>query len=192
MQRDRFNQVHVRQETNNRSTFILASLLILATTISTSFTVTGECKRLEDGKYKVKFKRFPESNFILRIERNQFTKMDKKGQVTKGTIEWGGDCYFTLSSDTVTFDNPVAKKIKLGLGNPTYELTKARGRVKSFTHHFVLQGPAELIAQELHTPGVSYCHGYAAPIRKGVPHDPDIAGRQHTGTRYASQFARIN
>lgn len=129
---DKFDQEHVRQKKNKRTTYILATWLTLATTCSTSFAQTDECKKLEDGKYSVKFKRFPESNYILRIDKNQFTKTHKKGQEKKGTIEWSGDCYFVLSSDTVTVNNPVIEKIKLGLGNPCYELTKTKGRVTSF------------------------------------------------------------
>ena len=126
---DKFDQEHVRQKIQNRTTFIFATLV---TIVLTSFANTEDCKRLEDGKYKIKFKRFPESNFILRIDKNQFIKTDKNGQETKGTIEWTGDCYFVLSSDTVTMGNPVIEKIKLGLGNPCYELTKTKGRVTSF------------------------------------------------------------
>ncbi len=110
----------------------LATLLAVVTIILTSFTDTDDCKRLEDGKYKVKFKRLPESNYILSIDKNQFTRTDKKGKETKGTIEWTGDCYYVLSSDTVTLDNPVIEKIKLGLGVPSYELTKTKGRVTYF------------------------------------------------------------
>ncbi|MDH4092829.1 MAG: hypothetical protein OEV74_16810 [Cyclobacteriaceae bacterium] len=115
-----------------RTTFILTTLLILVTIGLTSFTATDECKRLEDGKYKVHFKRFPKSNFTLQIDKNEFIRTDRNGNVTKGTIEWTSDCYFILSSDTTTADNLVAKQIKLGLGDPSYELTKTKGRVTLF------------------------------------------------------------
>lgn len=130
---DKFDQEYVRQtfyRLTNSTT--LATLLVLVTITLTSFSDTDDCKRLGDGKYKVRFKRFPKSNYILSIDKNQFTKTDKKGQETKGTIEWSGDCSFILSSDTVTLDNPLAEKIKLGLGVPSYELTKTKGRVTSF------------------------------------------------------------
>jgi hypothetical protein len=119
----------MRQKNRNWTIFFLTTLL---TIVLTSFTYTDDCKRLGDGKYKVQFKRFPESNFVLLIDKNEFIKTDKGGQQTKGTIKWDGDCYFVLSSDTVTMGNPVMEKIKLGMGNPCYELTKTKGRVTSF------------------------------------------------------------
>lgn len=130
--RTNFDLDNVRQRIHNWTIFILTALLSVTTIVLTSFTDTDECKRLEDGKYKVQFKRFPESNFVLLINKNEFIRTDKGGRQTTGTIEWNGDCYFILSTDTVTMGNPVMEKIKLGMGNPCYELTKTRGRVTSF------------------------------------------------------------
>ena len=44
-------------------------------------------------------------------------KADKGDNRQKEPLSGTGNCYFALSSDTVTMENPVIKKINLGLGN---------------------------------------------------------------------------
>lgn len=122
----------MKQRNNKGAVFILMTLLIIATIVLPSFTSPGGCKKLDDGRYDVRFKQFPESDFVLRLNGNEFVKADKKGLQTKGTLVWIGDCYFMLSSDTVASENSIAAKFNSGLGPPCYQLTETSGRVTYF------------------------------------------------------------
>lgn len=105
-----------------RITIIVISLLA-CNIISTN---GQDCKKLENGKYKVKSKGY--DSYILSIDNENFTVLDKKSELKKGKIEWDTDvfCIFVLNyeeniesqeTDTLKFDY-----IHKGWGKPCYEL----------------------------------------------------------------------
>lgn len=85
-----------------------------------------DCKKLENGKYKVKSKGY--DSYILSIDNENFTVLDKNAELKKGKIEWDTDvfCIFVLNyEENIEFQEPDTLKfdyIHKGWGKPCYEL----------------------------------------------------------------------
>jgi hypothetical protein len=86
---------------------------------------------LVDGKYRVDFKRYPESSYFLTSGETAI-KESKAGVREEGTIEWRGDSHFVLPLATITNGNPVGKQIIAGLGPACYELKRKDGQIIYF------------------------------------------------------------
>lgn len=102
-------------------------LLFCIALVSMSFGWISMQGGLMDGKYKVDFKRYPQSNYILIVDGTKIAKETKGGVREEGTIEWLDDTHFVLSTDTTANGSKVARQIISGLGPACYELNKKKG-----------------------------------------------------------------
>jgi hypothetical protein len=94
-----------------------------------------DCKKLENGKYKVKPKSKLYKDYFLIINNDDFTIIRENGEQAKGQIKWTDDCIFVLDYaekiqvDTASF----GYKIHRGWGQQCYELSERNNRTFRMT-----------------------------------------------------------
>ena len=106
----------------------IAALLLLG-----NFAHGQDCKKLDDGKYRVKFKKeYGGASYVLLLEGDHFTKL-MGGREIKGKIDGNGDCTlrlnYMITSDTTT--NAVQRVLSKS-SMPYFEFQTTRGRRLKF------------------------------------------------------------
>ncbi len=89
-----------------------------------------DCKKLDNGEYKVKPMTKGYKDYHLIINNNDFIIIRKNGEKTNGKIRWTSNCIFILDYvgevkvDTTSF----GYKIHRGWGEQCYELNEANNQ----------------------------------------------------------------
>jgi hypothetical protein len=116
---------------------LLIVTLVLLFLHQSFITVGQDCKKLQDGQYKVKFKsRYEKPDYTLLVTGDSIQILNKNEKVTKGRIEWLSGCYFKFHLEDDTQKNGKIDSLNniqsalLTLGEPCYEFLNEKNEFR--------------------------------------------------------------
>ena len=119
-----------------RQRIIISSTTLLLTFFALAHLHGQDCKRLENGKYKVKPKTKVYKDYQLIINNNDFIIIRENGEQEKGKIKWTSNCIFVLNYEGEKAKRDTSNwfyKAHRGWGERCYQLNNSNSHAFRIT-----------------------------------------------------------